>query len=148
MVPCARKRTVVTIAEDDPDDRLLLQDAIKESSPSVEVHFVADGAEMLDFLYHRGTYANTEVSHPELILLDLNMPRMDGMEVLRAIKQDKTLCSIPVVVLTTSQAPEQIALSYKLGGNGFITKPDSYTELVSIMSSLNRYWFQTVTLPD
>jgi CheY-like chemotaxis protein len=142
------KRTMVVIAEDDPDDRLLIKDALKEANPSVEVYFVVDGAEMLDYLYHRGKYERNEnLPHPELVLLDLNMPRVSGMEVLREIKQDQALRSIPVVVLTTSRSPEDVALSYELGGNGFITKPDSFTKLVEIMDNLDRYWFNTVKLP-
>ncbi len=143
------KRTVVIIAEDDPDDRLLIKDAIKEASMQpVDIFFVQDGAEMLDFLYHRGKYNQQAQSpHPELVLLDLNMPKKSGMEVLEAIKQDPALRTIPVVVLTTSHEPQHISRSYELGGNGYITKPQSYTELVEIMRNLNRYWFQTVRLP-
>ena len=144
-----KKRTVVIIAEDDPDDRLLIQDALKEAfKQPIEVHFVIDGAEMLDYLYHRGNYKLDKTSpQPELVLLDLNMPKLGGLEVLQEIKGDPGLRTIPVVVLTTSHAPEHIARSYELGGNGFITKPDSYSELVELMQSIERYWFQTVELP-
>ncbi len=143
------KRTVVIIAEDDPDDRLLIQDALREAcQEGVDVRFVTDGAEMLDYLYHRGKYHETgKAPHPELVLLDLNMPKKSGMEVLEEIKQDPGLRSIPVVVLTTSRAPEHVARSYELGGNGYVTKPNSYTELVELMQSINRYWFNTVQLP-
>lgn len=103
---------------------------------------------MLDYLYHRGKYSDHKSAPlPELVLLDLNMPKVGGMEVLEEIKRDPALRSIPVVVLTTSRQPEHVARSYQLGGNGFITKPSSYTELVSIMENLDRYWFQTVKLP-
>ena len=142
------KRTVVIIAEDDPDDRLLIRDAIKEASDRAEIHFVNDGAEMLDYLHHRGRFhlaGNAPL--PELILLDLNMPRKGGMEVLEEIKRDPVLRSIPVVVLTTSRSPEQVTRSYELGGNGYITKPNSYTELVQVMKTLDSYWFGTVELP-
>lgn len=143
------KRTVVIIAEDDPDDRLLIKDALHEAcQQTVEVFFVQDGAEMLDYLHHRGKYKEPGAApYPELVLLDLNMPKKGGLEVLEEIKQDETLRAIPVVVLTTSRAPEHIAKSYELGGNGFITKPNSYTELVQMMENLNRYWFGTVELP-
>lgn len=142
------KRTVVIIAEDDPDDRLLIKDAIREASGNTEVHFVADGAEMLDYLNHRGRYKDQEKApHPELILLDLNMPKKSGLEVLEEIKGDPTLRTIPVVVLTTSRSPEHVSRSYELGGNGYITKPNSYSELVSLMENLNKYWFGTVQLP-
>ncbi len=148
MNKMAKKRTIVVIAEDDPDDCLLIKDAFKEANPAVEVWFVADGAELLDFLHRRGQYAMKTLPQPELVLLDLNMPRIGGMDVLREIKRDPALRSIPVVVLTTSRSPEQVALSYELGGNGFITKPNSYTELVEIMQTLDRYWFHVVRLPE
>lgn len=143
------KRTVVIIAEDDPDDRLLIKDALKEAShQSVEVFFVQDGAEMLDYLYHRGKYKELEKSPmPELVLLDLNMPKKSGLEVLEEIKRDSALRTIPVVVLTTSTAQEHISRSYELGGNGFVTKPNSYSELVDLMKSIDSYWFSTVELP-
>ncbi len=142
------KRTVVIIAEDDPDDRLLIKDAIREAASEAEVHFVTDGAEMLDYLNHRGRYTDeTSSPLPELILLDLNMPKKSGLEVLEEIKADPTLRTIPVVVLTTSRSPEHVSRSYELGGNGYITKPNSYSELVSLMENLNRYWFGTVQLP-
>lgn len=144
----SRKRTVVIIADDDPDDRLLIQDALNQACYSGTVKFVEDGAEILDYLYHRGNYSDHKSAPlPELVLLDLNMPKVGGMEVLEVIKSDPALRSIPVVVLTTSRQPEHVARSYQLGGNGFITKPSSYTELVSIMENLHRYWFQTVMLP-
>lgn len=143
------RRTVVIIAEDDPDDRLLIEDALKEATrQSVEVVFVNDGADLLDYLHRRGPYvAGGTKRQPELVLLDLNMPKKGGLEVLEEIKLDEALRSIPVVVLTTSQAPEHISRSYALGGNGFITKPDSYKELVQVMANLERYWFKTVRLP-
>lgn len=143
------KRTVVIIAEDDPDDRLLIKDAIKEaSSKKVDVYFVQDGAEMLDYLYHRGKYSSTsDAPWPELVLLDLNMPKKNGMEVLAEIKNDPALRAIPVVVLTTSHSPEHVQRSYELGGNGFVTKPSSFIELVELMKGIEGYWFKTVKLP-
>lgn len=141
-------RTVVIIAEDDPDDRLLIQDALKEACQNVDVRFVQDGAEMIDYLNHKGQYLDPGKSpYPELILLDLNMPKKSGLEVLEEIKRDPALRTIPVVVLTTSRAPEHVAKSYELGGNGFIAKPSSYSELVELMANLDRYWFRTVQLP-
>ena len=143
-----RHRNIVIIAEDDPDDRLLIRDALKQSIPRAQVSFVADGAEMLDYLYHRGEYHDSQTMPlPDLVLLDLNMPKKGGMEVLKEIKQEKSLRSIPAVVLTTSQSPEQVAQSYELGGNGYIVKPASYKELVDLMRNLGEYWFETVRLP-
>lgn len=142
------KKTVVIIAEDDPDDRLLIQDALRDAfQKTIDARFVEDGAEMLDYLYHRGKYKEGSAPHPELVLLDLNMPKRSGMEVLEEIKKDPALRTIPVVVLTTSRAPEHVTRSYELGGNGFITKPASYTELVELMKNINLYWFDTVQLP-
>ena len=143
------KKTVVIIAEDDPDDRLLIMDALKDAChPNVAVRFVQDGAELLDYLHRRGKYEDKmDYPQPELVLLDLNMPKKSGMEVLDEIKRDSALRTIPVVVLTTSSAPEHISRSYELGGNGFITKPNTYSELVELMENLDRYWFRTVELP-
>ncbi len=144
----SKMRTVVIIAEDDPDDRLLISDALHQACPEADVRFVIDGAEMLDYLYHRGKYSGEKnAPHPELVLLDLNMPKKSGMEVLQTIKKDEALRAIPVVVLTTSRSPDHVIKSYELGGNGYITKPESYNELVEIMRSLDRYWFRTVKLP-
>lgn len=149
MVKTDGKRTVVIIAEDDPDDRLLIKDAIKEaSSRSVDIFFVQDGAEMLDYLHHRGKFrSEADAPSPELVLLDLNMPKKNGMEVLAEIKGDPALRAIPVVVLTTSHSPEHVQRSYELGGNGYVTKPDSFSELVELMKGIERYWFKTVKLP-
>lgn len=143
------KRTVVIIAEDDPDDRLLIEDALNEAAAhTVEVHFVVDGAELMDYLYHRGRYRDDRnAPRPELVLLDLNMPRKSGLEVLEEIKQDAALRTIPVVVLTTSAAEEHIARSYELGGSGYVTKPNTFSELVEMMRTIQRYWFKTVELP-
>jgi CheY-like chemotaxis protein len=144
-----KPRTVVIIAEDDPDDRLLIRDAMAEATNNgVDIYFVQDGAEMLDYLYRRGRYRDERSAPlPELVLLDLNMPRKSGLEVLEEIKKDAALRTIPVVLLTTSSAPEHIARSYELGGAGFVTKPSTYTDLVDMMRSIERYWFRTVELP-
>lgn len=149
MVKTDGKQTVVIIAEDDPDDRLLIKDAIQEASPkNIDVFFVQDGAEMLDYLHRRGKYHSTaEAPTPELVLLDLNMPKKNGMEVLEEIKSDPALKTIPVVVLTTSHSPEHVQRSYELGGNGYVTKPDTFSELVDLMKKIEEYWFTTVKLP-
>jgi CheY-like chemotaxis protein len=144
-----RNRTLVIIAEDDPDDRLLIRDALREAaSANVEVRFVQDGVELLDYLYRRGRYANGEnAPTPELVLLDINMPKKTGLEVLEEIKHDEALRTIPVVLLTTSRSQEHIERSYELGGAGFVTKPASYSDLVDLMRSIEKYWFRTVQLP-
>ncbi len=142
-----RKPVTVLMADDDPDDRLLLADAWKESRLLNELVFVEDGEELMDYLRGRGRYAGNEAAAPGLILLDLNMPRKDGREALREIKADADLCRIPVVVLTTSAAEEDIIRSYNLGVSGFITKPVTFDGLVKVVRVLGDYWFEIVKLP-
>ena len=142
--------TAITIllADDDPDDRMLARDALQESRLANDLHEVENGEELLDYLYQRGPYVDPEMApRPGLILLDLNMPRMDGREALRAIKGDPNLRCIPVVVLTTSHAEVDIYRTYDLGVNSFITKPVSFEGLVEVMKTLGRYWFEIVELP-
>ena len=146
----SRKSKPITIlmAEDDPDDRLLTQDALAESRLANGLHFVADGEELMDYLRRQGKYAGPRSApRPGLILLDLNMPKKDGREALEEIKADPSLRRIPIVVLTTSQAEEDILRSYDLGVSGFITKPVTFESLVKIMGTITTYWFQIVELP-
>jgi len=144
----ARPITIL-IADDDADDRLMASEALEESRLANDLRFVEDGEELLDYLYHRGRFAAAgESPRPGLILLDLNMPRMDGREALREIKGDPALRSIPVVVLTTSKAEEDIYRTYDLGVNSFITKPVQFEGLVEVMRTLGKYWFEIVELPD
>jgi CheY-like chemotaxis protein len=139
----------ILYAENDPDDRMLAMDAMRESQLPNELRFVGDGQELLDYLRRRGGYADPATSpRPGLILVDLNMPRMDGREALREIKADPELRRIPVVVLTTSKAEEDIERSYDLGASSYITKPVSFQALVEVMRDLGRYWFHLVLLPD
>jgi CheY-like chemotaxis protein len=147
MTPVSRPITIL-IADDDPDDRLLAQQALAESRLVNAVHFVEDGEQLLDFLNQRGAFADPTLHpRPGLILLDLNMPKKDGREALREIKSQPALRQIPVVVLTTSQAEEDIYRSYDLGVNSFITKPVTFDGLVQVMRVLGRYWFEIVELP-
>jgi CheY-like chemotaxis protein len=138
---------VILMAEDDPDDLMLAEEALQESRLANDLHWVKDGVELLDYLYQSGNYEHQPAPRPGIILLDLNMPRMDGREALEKIKKDPSLRSIPVVVLTTSKTEEDILRTYQLGVSGFITKPVSFEGLVDIMQSLGRYWFQIVELP-
>lgn len=133
------------VADDDPEDRMLIKDALKEGRLANDVHFVADGEELLDFLLHRGSYSSAPT--PGLILLDLNMPRKDGREALKEIKEHPKLKQIPVVVFTTSKAEEDIFKSYQLGVSSFITKPVTFSSLIDVMQALGRYWFDIVQLP-
>jgi CheY-like chemotaxis protein len=138
----------ILIAEDDAEDRMLVKDALDESRLANFVRFVEDGEELLDYLFNRSKYADKdEYPTPGLILLDLNMPRMDGREALKEIKKDPLLRLIPIVVLTTSQADEDILRTYNLGVSSFITKPVTFGSLVDIMRVLGRYWFEIVELP-
>src|SRR5437667_12818831 len=138
----------ILMADDDPDDRLLTEKALKEYRLINGIRFVADGEELLDYLRHRGKYADPAAAPvPGLILLDLNMPKKDGREALAEIKADPNLRHIPVVVLTTSKADEDILRSYDLGVSSFITKPVTFDGLVRVMRTLGEYWFQVVALP-
>ena len=145
-----KKGNAITIlmADDDQDDCLLVRDAFVQSRLANDLHFVANGEDLMDYLYHRGAYADRAQSpQPGLILLDLNMPRKDGREALHEIKSDPKLRSIPVVVLTTSKAEEDIVRSYNTGANSFITKPVTFEGLVDLIKSLGEYWFEIVELP-
>jgi len=138
----------IVIADDDLEDCMLIQDAMQEGHLANNLRFVHDGEELLAYLRHEGQYSDPGSSpRPGLILLDLNMPRKDGREALREIKADACLHKIPVVVLTTSQAEEDICRSYDLGVNSYITKPVTFTSMVEMMVTLGRYWFEVVELP-
>ena len=140
---------VILLAEDDADDRLLVKEALAEGRVLNELRSVGDGEELLDYLRRRGRYANPAASpRPGLVLLDLNMPRKDGREALREIKADPDLRRIPVVVMTTSKAEEDIFRSYDLGANSYISKPVTFERLVELMKVMGRYWIEFVELPD
>lgn len=144
----ARKPITILLADDDEDDRVLARDALADSRLANDLRTVEDGEELMDYLLRRGRYAAPEVSpRPGLILLDLNMPKMDGREALREIKSHASLRRIPVVVLTTSQAEEDIYKTYDLGANSFVTKPVMFDSLVKVMKDLGKYWFEIVELP-
>ena len=138
----------VLIADDDPEDRMLIEDAFEESRLANPLEFVEDGEELLDYLHRRNGYSDPSASpRPGLILLDLNMPRKDGREALKEIKSDPDLRQIPIVVMTTSKAEEDILRTYDLGVNSFITKPVTFEGLVEVVKMLGKYWFQIVELP-
>jgi len=140
---------LILMADDDPDDRLMAQDAVVESRIRNKLQFVQDGEELLDRLQNRGIYEDAKMyPKPGLILLDLNMPKKDGREALKAIKGDEHLKRIPVVVLTTSKAEEDILQSYDVGANAYIVKPVTFKGLVDAMKSLGRFWLEIVELPD
>lgn len=142
------KPVTILMADDDPDDRMLTKDALSENKLANDLHFVEDGEELLDYLYQRGKYNERNAPKPGLILLDLNMPKLDGREALKVIKSDPQLKRIPIVVLTTSKAEEDILKTYDLGVNSFITKPVTFDDLVTVTREIGKYWFGIVVLPD
>jgi CheY-like chemotaxis protein len=139
---------VILMADDDPDDRLLTERALVASRVANDLRFVEDGEELMDYLLKQGKYAAPGAApQPGLILLDLNMPRKDGREALREIKAHPDLHCIPVVILTTSKAEEDIYRSYNLGANSYIAKPVTFERLVELMRALGTYWIEFVELP-
>ena len=143
-----RTTVIILMADDDEDDFMLAREALAESRLANDLHQVRDGEELMDYLYRRGKYLDSSTSpRPGLILLDLNMPRKDGREALQEIKADPHLRHIPIVVLTTSKAEEDIYRSYDLGANSFITKPVTFASLVEVMRTIGKYWFEIVELP-
>jgi CheY-like chemotaxis protein len=145
----SQKPITMLLAEDDYDDRYLISEALDESGVENQLYIVENGEDLLDYLKNRGKYADKkEFPRPGLILLDLNMPLMDGREALVKIKNDPDLKMIPIIVLTTSQSEDDIQETYDLGITGFITKPMTFSGLVDIMKSVGHYWLQSVTLPS
>jgi CheY-like chemotaxis protein len=140
----------VLLADDDEDDRELISEALMSSGFAIQTRFVEDGQELLDYLRIQRTAADSDPAAPwpSLILLDLNMPRMDGREALAEMKADPTLRRIPVVVLTTSDDREEVTTAYDLGANAFITKPVTYAGLLEVMETVAKHWSEVVELPE
>ena len=148
MTNANRRPAVVLLVEDSPADQIATERAFKKSRLLNDLYIVEDGEQALDFLYHREKYSNPEDSpKPDLILLDLNLPRVDGRRVLATIKEDEDLRIIPVVVLTTSSEEEDVVRSYGLGVNSFVTKPVNMQSFLDTIQTLQSYWFQIVVLP-
>ncbi len=146
-----RHTTPVTIlmADDDSDDRQLTREAFDEANLANDLRFVEDGEELLDYLHRRGKYADPATSpRPGLILLDLNMPKVDGREALARMKQDKDLRRIRVIILTTSTAEEDVFRTYDLSAASYIAKPVTFEALVDVVRTLGKYWLEIVELPD
>lgn len=139
-------RLMILMADDDDDDCMLAKKALDESDLDAKLVFVKDGEELMAYL---GKESEVERKHPEpdIILLDLNMPKMNGLEALKAIKSQATLCHIPVIILTTSKADHDICNSYSFGASSFITKPTNFKSLVETMGIIKKYWFEVVELP-
>lgn len=138
----------ILLADDDEDDRFLTREAFLKHFPISQMQFVEDGEELMEYLNRTGRYKDSQAEMPELILLDLNMPRKDGREALQEIKTDQRLRHIPVIVLTTSDAQEDVENSYFWGANSFITKPTSYQKLVDVTKAIGQYWFEVVRICD
>jgi len=138
----------ILIADDDAEDTMLIKDALKESRLKNGVQSVENGEELMLYLRNEGKYSDkNKYPTPGIVLLDLNMPKKDGREALKEIKADKNLRTIPIVVLTTSKAEEDILKTYNLGVSSFITKPVKFSTMVDVMRTLNKYWFEIVELP-
>lgn len=144
----SKRPITILYADDDADDQLLVKEALEEARLLNDLRFVNDGEELMEYLYRRGEYADPARSpRPGLILLDLNMPRKNGREALAEIKKDPNLRRIPIVVLTTSKAEEDIYRSYDLGVNSFVSKPVNFSGMTAVMKALGTYWFEIVELP-
>jgi CheY-like chemotaxis protein len=143
------KPVTILVADDDPDDRRLTQDAFGEAKVANDLRFVEDGVEVFDYLNRRGKYADAAASPwPSILLLDLNMPRKDGRSVLQELKADPKYSGIRVIVMTTSKAEEDVVRSYQLSAASYITKPVTFEALVQVVQTLGRYWLEIVELPD
>ncbi len=143
-----KKSATVLMADDDEDDCFFVEDAFRASKMRATLRRVEDGVELVDYLRRRGKYGDADLAPwPDLILLDLNMPRMDGREALREIKSDPTLRRIPVVILTTSRETTDILWCYEQGASSFIVKPSDLNHFVGFAENLEKYWFEMVELP-
>jgi CheY-like chemotaxis protein len=148
MMSASRKSLTVLVADDDEEDRGFIRKAWNKSRASNDLRFVEDGEELTEYLNHTGRYTDSATApRPAVILLDLNMPKKDGREALREIKANPELRQIPIIVLTTSQAEEDICRSYDLGASSYITKPVTFGALVDVLQVLGRYWIEIVDLP-
>jgi len=142
------KEVIILLAEDDEDDALLTKKALKEYHSAIKLIHVKDGEELMEYLLRQGVYEDPAASpRPDLILLDLNMPKKDGREALKEIKESKELHKIPVTVLTTSSAEEDVVKTYDLGVNSFIVKPITLGKFSDVVKVIGDYWVKTARLP-
>ena len=138
----------IVVADDDADDRMMIKDAFEESKLKNPVDFVEDGVQLMEYLRREGKWEHLkDTPYPGFILLDLNMPRKDGRTALKEIKESAEMHRIPIVILTTSKAEEDIVKTYNLGVNSFICKPVSFDKLVEIVKTVGHYWIEIVALP-
>ncbi len=142
------KTATILLADDDPADILLTRRAFRAARLQNALHVVNDGEELLEYLRREKRYAPpAEAPRPDLVLLDLNMPRMDGREALAELRADPRFAALPVIILTTSQQEADVLRTYDLGANSFISKPVDLAGLIEVIKALDNYWFQIVTLP-
>jgi CheY-like chemotaxis protein len=147
MCKSLQRRTIL-MADDDVDDCLLMRDALSETGRACDLRFVRDGEELFDYLRHEGEYVDGRDSPwPDLILLDLKMPRKDGRDTIRDLKTDPRFRRIPIIALTTSSASDDVEASYNLGVNCFIAKPTTFRDLVNLVDTLGKFWLDMVELP-
>jgi CheY-like chemotaxis protein len=144
-----RKPTLMTIliADDDADDRMFLEQAMRQNGYDQDIRFVEDGEELMEYLKRQGRYDEQNAPWPNMLILDLNMPRKNGFQALSEIKDDPKLRRLPVIVMTTSSADEDVVKTYNLGVNSFVTKPFNFNRLVEMVGTLKAYWMDTVKLP-
>jgi two-component system response regulator len=139
---------IILLVEDDPGDQELIARALHDNAGNIQMHVVDDGETALDYLYHRGNYADTQrYPMPDLILLDLNLTRINGIQVLEKVRNDISLQHIPVIVLTTSQQDRDVARSYNSGACSYVVKPSSIERFTKVIRTIEEYWFNTVRLP-
>lgn len=138
---------IILLVDDDADDRLLMQDAFEEIQMDCQLHQAEDGSELMDYLYRKGKFSHLAGEiYPEVILMDLNMPRKDGRQALQEVKSNERFRHIPIVVFSTSKSPDDIARSYQLGANSFVVKPVSFEKLLDVLRTIGKYWLDTVTV--
>ena len=140
------KTVEILLAEDNPGDVMLTKKALEQGKLANNLNVVTDGVEALEYLRQEGEYADRP--RPDLVLLDLNMPRKDGQDVLKELQADDDLCRIPVVVLTSSESEEDIARSYELNANAYLTKPVDFDGFIEIVNRMENFWFKVVKLPE
>lgn len=138
-------KIIILLAEDNPGDARLTEEAFNDAKLDHELHHVKDGLETLAFLRREGTYA--DAPRPDILLLDINMPKSDGLDVLQQLKDDENLSSLPVIVLTTSNAERDIAKAYTLNANCFVKKPVDFDEFMEVVRGIGNFWFSIVKLP-
>lgn len=138
---------IVLVVDDDPDDRQMVKDALDKCDIRHDIFFLENGEELVDYLSRNGDYNESNAPYPSLVLLDIKMPKMDGVEALQKIKSLPTIKSTPIIMLSTSRNPDDIAQAYDVGANSFISKPVNFNELVTTMNTLAQYWFQSTQLP-